>query len=600
MTFHVSSISPWQEAFKSEYLQELRGDFTEVDPRHGYIQSAFSSHIVKDSEHNMATQRVSHDTETTKDFRCVIDERNSLSEPLLAAIAALSKLHYPVTMIFMQEGNVSVAYQEREEKVPRLSQEVYFMRHCDVNIITPYGGYPVFHAGNNGINSLYHGRPDRLFRSISSSTFYHRGVIDQIENLRLDIRVCRAAIDPQLSLSCFSELCIEEQVTNETRGDISFAHRSMEAARGIRERISLELSTPLKTAIRGIPDLLLTKKFFYPAFAKIQAIIQPITKTDRFRNSIVHELLERDNLISLPTFVLGGRTKYHSKEATVAGFIKEMYHQTLAAIQHEVSNLDIDTLAIRDATAVENIGQGVNALMAFFVPTMPSVMQEMVSLAWDYRKTNEAGTTILNLGQNCNPGYLLDISTSYGRTKTEDVSGWAPADIRKAQLPSYLVPKPRTILTDEETTAIFRIMCNHYPHEAIATTWDSYQSRMKEVDIIKSKLDFAYAKTIIYEEFNSLADQATRDRRWIIRTSRIWTTLITHISHKEAAINDDDTLSEHEDDDIDPQHTLGSNKLRWYPTASAFVSYIRETWVDRPGSQTSIYEDEPLPLIRKK
>ena len=595
ITFHVSALSPWEQAFKPEYLSELDGNFEEIDPRHGYIQSAFSSHIMTGSVYNAATQRVSHDTETTKDFRCVIEGRNTLADHLTAIIAVLAKLHYPVTMIFIQEGAVSVAYEGRIEKVPKLSQEVFLLRYDDLHILTPWGGYPLFHAGNNGQNSLYHGRPDRLSRAISRSVCYHQGVVDQLENLRLDIRICRAAVDTQLSLSCFCEICVQEKVIDEARGDITYVERSMTAAKGIRDRIELELSAPVMAAIRAIPDLLLKKPFWYPALAKIIAVIQPITRSEQFRSSIVQELFERDNLISLPTFLHGGRTKYHSKEATIAGFIREISHQTLIAVQTEVSKLSRDNLSIRDVEAVDNIGDGVSALMAFFTPTMPSVMQTMVSLSWDFRMTDEEGVTIGD-GGGYNPGYLLNISTPYSRTKVEDVSGWAPADIRRAQLPSYLVPKPTTIIADEEVSAIFGIMADNYPSETIAATWDSYRSRAKEVDIIRSKFNFEYAKNIIYEELNSQPDQTARDRRWIIRTSRIWATLVTHLTHREETIDDNDTLSDIEDEAayFAREQTLGSSKLRWYPTAAALSSFISETWADRPGSQTSIVEDEPL------
>ena len=60
ITFHVSNSYPWREAFTEEGIATIEEEGY-LDPRHGYIQSAFSSLIMQGSVHNMPGQRVPND-----------------------------------------------------------------------------------------------------------------------------------------------------------------------------------------------------------------------------------------------------------------------------------------------------------------------------------------------------------------------------------------------------------------------------------------------------------------------------------------------------------------------------------------------------------
>ena len=105
-------------------------------------------------------------------------------------------------------------------------------------------------------------------------------------------------------------------------------------------------------------------------------------------------------------------------------------------------------------------------------------------------------------------------------------------------------------------------------------------------------MDFKHIKESIYGELDGQADQTERDRRWLIKTSRIWATPVIDLRHKYD--EDDDALSEHDERDPSNGTKLSDNRLRWYPTAVAIAEYLHDTWASLPGSKTTIHHDTPL------
>ena len=592
ITLHIAQISPWRKGFSEEYLAGLTS-LEELDIRHGFIQSTFGSHIVQGSTHNIAMHIVPHDEETTKDYRCLLGPKNILKDDILASILVLAKLHYPITMVFQQAGEVTIHTHGNQNKVPRLSQEVFLFKAEDVTINTPSGGYPAFLSGNNGLVSIYAGRPDRLFKAITSSVAYHKSVIDQMENLRLDIRVCRAAVDGGMSLSDVMDVLVNENVITEPRGTREFVANAMDKAKDIRGGIQAQLSEPLAEALKNIPDFLLTGRMFYHVLSKVMTLIQPITTKSNQRNGIVHEMFVRDNLVDIPSFLLWGNTKFLSKESAMATFIRDIVAQAVDISQSEIDKMDKDTMSIRDLAAVESIENGINSFVSFFVPTFPSHLQTMISTAWDYRNLDNAGQATLSSVISENPDYLLRLGTSYSRIKVQDVSGWSPADIRKAQLPSALVAKPNSVIDDDTTASLFKIIKDNYPHHVITAVWDSYRARKTEVQIIRERIDFENAKNVIYSEFDAISDKSIRDKRWVVTTQRIWATPINDLFPSENIADNSDlnNMVSQPDVIIRPAEKLGDNRLKWYPTAVAFAQYLQETWAGLLGSQTTIEPD---------